>query len=280
MSIYAVQTVLEKSRARGGARLVHIALAWHANDENFWAWPSVETIQKKTLLGRTAISEGIGTLIEIGEIFVQEQGGPHGVNRYLLLLCTGGRITNALPNAEEAAMLKRVRKANTPERVGKSGHNKLGTLEIEKEGCIEWPSEEDVLQFAKEYPGSLAKGIPAGIPETWAKYHWHFRTYEKRDWAPDWKKAMVNLFEMRWQAGDATARGQFTSKQPGLGGQQKNGPGMWEKKQRLEALKKKAAEHPANEASSSNWVGATEEDLAEYQKLLEEIRLAEAEVAK
>ncbi len=51
----ALRAVFERSRTRGGQRLVMLGLADHASDDSLIGWPSVETLRKKANLatGRT-----------------------------------------------------------------------------------------------------------------------------------------------------------------------------------------------------------------------------------
>lgn len=108
MSVEATTAVWRASKAKGGALLVHLALADHANDD-YRAWPSVETLSRKAKLSIRAVQYAIQELEGAGELKVNPSGGPHGVNMYTLTLCRGfyedadaRRIDQATPPAESA----------------------------------------------------------------------------------------------------------------------------------------------------------------------------------
>ena len=252
VSIHAMNTVWQESKAGGTLLLLELALADHARDSG-WSWPGIESLARKTRMTSRSVINLIQQLEDMGELFVRRRDGPYNTNLYLLLLVSKGKFPNPEQEAE-GDTLSGVKKFHG-EKVspvkkfhGENGHapfspNPSGTVTSERveilngktpegskggNGAIEWPSLEDVLKAAAEYPGSLAKGIPPKMPEQWARDHFHIRTFDKRDWAPDWRKAMASLFENQWQSGYASARGearQVSFGRPGFGVQKKNGGG-------------------------------------------------------
>src|SRR5262245_13253588 len=83
MSIKKVDEVFRGSPQRGSNRLVLLGLADYANDEGR-AWPSVETLAKKVMLAPRNVQKRLRHLIECGEIRVEYNAGPSGVNVYIL----------------------------------------------------------------------------------------------------------------------------------------------------------------------------------------------------
>jgi hypothetical protein len=169
----------------------------------------------------------IQELEDIEELFVNRRDGPYSTNMYLLLLVSKGKFPN--PDIDRAGdKLSLVTSCHHDKPGPQMSPNPSGTVTEEEEEVhtpAEWPSLEEVLQVAIEYPGSVAKGIPAIIPKPWAEYHFHVRTFEKESWSRRWRTGMVSLFEMHWQAGQDAARGivrQVSSGRPGYGVQKKN----------------------------------------------------------
>lgn len=136
---------------------------------------------------------------------------------------------------------------------------------------IEWPSQVDVLREAKSYPGNMAKGILALIPEAWADGWWGFQTFRVQKFAPDWKAQMRWHFERDWVNGNPQARGLAA---PGA-----NGHSVWNLTQALGQLKQRAAEHPANEASSGYVTDCSDEERADFDRLQDQIRRTEQQIS-
>lgn len=201
MSIQAMNIVWEKSRAKNGDLVVMLALADFAN-ASFWAWPSIDKLAKKCRVSRRSVTRIIDRCVALGELLVEENSGINGVNKYLILLATKGVIP----------------KSSTPDKVSPltNGHSENGEAALAHKPLlsdlthtqpVEWPSSEDVRKFASEYPGNMAKGIPAIIPEAWADNYFAWRTFTARSWPADWKKEFVFRFERNWQDGEKRARG-------------------------------------------------------------------------
>lgn len=64
-------------------RLVMLALADHANDDGF-CYPSVGRLTKRTGLGERTVQKAIQRLAELGALEVRKNGGPKGVNIYII----------------------------------------------------------------------------------------------------------------------------------------------------------------------------------------------------
>lgn len=88
MSNEALTAVWKHSPARGGKLLVMLALADYA-DEHGWSYPSVGTLAKKARLSVRAVQFAIRTLVEEGQLKIDEGGGPMGVNRYQVVMQGG-----------------------------------------------------------------------------------------------------------------------------------------------------------------------------------------------
>eukprot|EP00913_Durusdinium_trenchii_P028456 g26684.t1 len=83
VSIKAMTNVFEHSRAKSNARLLMLAIADFANDEGF-AWPSLTTLAKKTLMSRRNVVYVVEKLKEAGELRVWPNRGKRGCNLYAL----------------------------------------------------------------------------------------------------------------------------------------------------------------------------------------------------
>jgi hypothetical protein len=80
--------VWNHSRSRNGARLVLLAIADAASDDGTNAWPSVKTLKVKANLSERSVQNAIQELEKIGELKVDWNKGPHGSNRYTVLMRT------------------------------------------------------------------------------------------------------------------------------------------------------------------------------------------------
>ena len=108
MSWQSVQSVLHHSEARGGARLVMIAIAEQINKEGL-AWPSIETLSKHAKVEPRGVRRLIVALEESGELVVRRAKGRPNV--YSITLCTKGAGT---PSSTEPTKGAGTRGAGTP----------------------------------------------------------------------------------------------------------------------------------------------------------------------
>jgi hypothetical protein len=98
-----VSWVLNDSRSRNAARLVLIVIAEAARRDGAGAWLSVATIQRKAQLSRRAVQSATNDLEALGELHVDEQAGPRGVNVYDVLMTPADSAPRQnLPGAESA----------------------------------------------------------------------------------------------------------------------------------------------------------------------------------
>ncbi|MFE2485985.1 helix-turn-helix domain-containing protein [Streptomyces mirabilis] len=84
MSFKVTNWVWSRSESRNGARLVMLALADRA-DDNGCAWPSIDDLAARTKLSPRAVQKGITSLVELGELEVENGGGRHRSNRYRIV---------------------------------------------------------------------------------------------------------------------------------------------------------------------------------------------------
>jgi hypothetical protein len=290
VSLAAYTSVWKDPRKlKPGKKLVMLVIADFAWDDG-WAWPGVETIANLAGLKYRQTWEILNWLVENDFLLFVEGGGWNGTNLYGICSICDGKFCPPTKDEIAAAMknsgmrkLQGMRKLHTAKTRSKTAYEPSVTVSEDDRGsgCVEWPSLEAVLKVAIEYPGSMARGIPAIIPKGWAEYHFHHRTHERQSWAKDWKAAMISLFELQWQNGQAAARGISRPKnldgQTGGNGTKKNG-GVWQTKQRLEALKNREKNHEANELSASYCGEPSEEQWKDLEKLRREIRETEGEL--
>lgn len=86
--------VWEHSRAAGTDLLVLLAIADHAADDGGNAYPSVSTLARKTRVSERTVQRSIRTLVELGELAVDNQGAPirrsdRRSNLYIVLMDNG-----------------------------------------------------------------------------------------------------------------------------------------------------------------------------------------------
>src|SRR5687767_11939554 len=87
MSISTLLHVLNHSKTKKSHRLVLIEIANHVNDESGLAWPSQNTIARRTGLSRRWVNEIIGELAATGELKIIPEGGPDGEQAYSIQGC-------------------------------------------------------------------------------------------------------------------------------------------------------------------------------------------------
>jgi len=96
--------VWECADSSGGELLVLLAIADFCNDKGF-AWPSVDTLSKKSRLSERQTQRAIRTLKKKGYLNIGMNDGPHGVNLYSIHLEEGGdKTTPVTPVAERGDM--------------------------------------------------------------------------------------------------------------------------------------------------------------------------------
>lgn len=296
MSLAAYQAVWADERIWGPAgkngglmpneKLVMLALADFASPSG-WAWPSTQTLAKKVGVSYRHCIRVLDTLERMGFIMMVAGGGWNGTNLYGINSICKGKFHP--PSPDEIAKAMRTKKAAvsrpiSPDSLSASltpcqADDQERQMSAEPEltnreslNSVEGPSLEAVLKFASEYPGNPARNVPPVIPESWARDHYHIRTFDKRDWAPAWQEAMVSLFENQYCDGNSKARGQVKNS--------KRGWSVWELKQVLEQLKKCAANHPANENSAAYTSDVPEEEKADYEQILKKIEVIETKIEK
>ena len=288
-------------------KMVLLAIADNARDSGK-AWPGIELIAKKASVTPRAVSSILARLEEKGELQIMRNWGPRGTNCYILNCVAKGRFdpptrdemdeggdeaaspplngvhppeaasppgktlgNQALPlngvHPPEAASSRSERTLSSGEPLGTTEHTHT---QAPGGGFTEIPDEQTVLKHAREYAGSLAKGIPAVIPERWAQAYFDWRQFTEEFWPRQWQEEMNRRFERDWVAGRPEARaGAPVTSAPK---ERRNGEGVWAVKQRLEQLKNAAAAHPANEASSAYCADVGPELTAEYERLQVSIR--------
>lgn len=89
--IQAITAVWKCSRAKGGTLTVALAIADYAN-KNGIAYPSIETLSKKTRLCRRQVMRALTTLVKLGELEIRRRQGPNGVHLYKVTICHGDNL--------------------------------------------------------------------------------------------------------------------------------------------------------------------------------------------
>ncbi len=292
MSLRAITAVWENSKAMGTLLLLQLAIADNANDSGL-AWPGIDYLARKSRMSRRSVISLLHALEDSGEILVQRNQGPKGCNLYILPIVTRGAtiarvvqlaappegVQPVAPPVQPAAPVQGGGGANcTPQVAPEPSGTKTTTT---KGDAVEWPSEESVRKYAEEYPGNLAKGIPAIIPERWASRYWGWLTFRVKEWPSDWHKEMLWRFEREYQDGIPTTRPALDSKgQVKIPGAPSSPPSVWATKQKLDALKTRVENHEANENSAAYCGEPTEAQYQDLERLLREIRECEHQLSE
>lgn len=85
MSIACLSWVMKNSEAQLGARLVLFVLAEHAYDDGTDAYPSVDTLSRKTRLSRRSVQAALRKL-EADSMIANQGKGPAGTTRWAVLM--------------------------------------------------------------------------------------------------------------------------------------------------------------------------------------------------
>ncbi len=88
MSVKVMGWVWDSSRATGNARFVLLAIADCANERGEQAYPSMAELVRKTSLAERTVQMAIRSLVRLGELEVDRNGGPKGTNRYRVVMRT------------------------------------------------------------------------------------------------------------------------------------------------------------------------------------------------
>lgn len=114
MSIAMMTAVWERSKLEGGALLLELAIADHANDDGL-AFPSIERLARKARLGKRQTYRLVRELVESGEISIEHGGGRHRSNLYRINLAafSGGDAETQPPEQPlKKASRRKARKRN------------------------------------------------------------------------------------------------------------------------------------------------------------------------
>lgn len=86
MSIRVTAAIWDHSKAKLGDRLVLLYIADRCNDDGAGAYPSVAVIAAHCQLSERSVRLSLKRLVELGELEIEQGAGPHGVNRYRVIL--------------------------------------------------------------------------------------------------------------------------------------------------------------------------------------------------
>lgn len=104
MSIRLMTEVWEHSKQKGSPLLLLLAIADHANDRNV-AFPSIDSLAKKTRLSSRNVQRLIDKLTQCKELTVELNAGPSGTNLYRIYVRMGGDnlsgVTSKVPECRE-----------------------------------------------------------------------------------------------------------------------------------------------------------------------------------
>src|ERR1039458_6659087 len=120
MSVQALSWVFDFSESTLAARHVLLSIANHAKANGTGAWPSVKRIAKEARVHERTVQRCLDELIELDELKVQWEKGPHGTNLYTLkkmvaTLKSGGQ--DVTPPTVEDEEIDEIHEAGCPKNV-------------------------------------------------------------------------------------------------------------------------------------------------------------------
>lgn len=133
MSIEYIRRVFRFSQAEHAARLVLLAIADNASEDDGTAYPSVGTLARKSKLSERATQGATKKLVEIGELKIEEGAGRNGTNLYTILIGELGEV------GEENAPVQNLRGAQKTSETGADSAPKPSgrTVKLSDEQWIE-----------------------------------------------------------------------------------------------------------------------------------------------
>ena len=81
--------VWEESPTKGTDLLTLLAIADNAADDGSNAWPSIARLARKTRLDERTVRRVLRRLADGGHLRIEVAAGPHGTNRYAVLMPAG-----------------------------------------------------------------------------------------------------------------------------------------------------------------------------------------------
>jgi hypothetical protein len=204
MSILVMSQVWAYSRADGSTLLCALAIADFANDDGV-AFPSVPTLAKKCRISDRSVQYALSKLIELNELIIDREQGPHGTNLYRLLVqnmrgaksapvqstTKGGEAgctqTVIEPSEEEEGEGRRQKPDRRISRVQPTVHAETGSIELMVDAALmaEWGKAfpaVDVRQAVARATGWL-NANPANRKSNYERFLFNWLTREQ-DRAP------------------------------------------------------------------------------------------------
>lgn len=192
MSIEAVSLVLNKSKAKGRAKLVLIGIANHLGDQG--AWPSIATLARYANASERSVKRDLQELIALGELEVEIQNAPmnsqYKTNLYWITIQAG--VTDWVSKGDSLGK-SGVTTADTQTIINNHKEPKRIATRISKdykpsEALLDWqfknfPKVNVVLETEKfiDYFISTTKGVKMDWDAAWR--NWIRNTSKPKPWA-------------------------------------------------------------------------------------------------
>jgi hypothetical protein len=167
MSAEAVTVVLHHSHSEGTAKLVLWGIANHHSDSG--AWPSIATLAKYAAVSERRVQQIIRELVDLGEIYVEEQGGlgqgQYKTNRYHILIscpvdCDGSlnHKTGVKSGAVRGEIWSQSGVKPTSPEPNKEPNEELESVkQVFEEFWKEYPKKTDKRAAIKAFKSALAR---------------------------------------------------------------------------------------------------------------------------
>jgi hypothetical protein len=171
MSCYAVRAVLDRSKAKGSARLLLVILAEHLNQNTRRCDPSVATLARECRTSRRTIPRLLAQLKAAGEIEIHAGGGRNHCNSYTITVAENPdtRVTVSAANPDTAVTVSTsetltpvspIKGETVTNQVRNSDTHVTRTIRNQKDISLT-AADADFAAFWSAYPRKVAK--PAAL---------------------------------------------------------------------------------------------------------------------
>lgn len=142
--------LFEESALTAAQKLVLLALADHANDEDQLCWPSLQHLQKKTGLGKNTVWQSIDALVEKGFVTRVKKGSNGPIPEATLYRVNLGQLPTYLGQKQDDPRSKygtRLGRGSTPNR--NINHNRTSE-KIKKITLPPWSDNQAFVDLGSE----------------------------------------------------------------------------------------------------------------------------------
>lgn len=197
MSVRMISRVWDYSNHKGNDLLMLLAIADFADDDGN-AYPAVATLATKCRMLQRNANKILANLRDSGELEIRQNEGPHGTNRYRLVVCDSPlskRTDEPSVNRQEPSEPSATPQATFPEQGTKKKTSPISLptwiKDCEASGVDPIPESDPVFEFAE------SAGIPFElISLAWSEFKVRHADGSKRQ--KDWRATFRNSVRGNW----------------------------------------------------------------------------------